>query len=91
MCRRIMKCIVNFDLSFRHYSEFSSVQVCEDVDECSSDNDCSQLCSNTVGSYDCGCEEGFALSKEDNSTCLVKEAEAARRPHVITAEKVEAN
>ena len=39
--------------------------LCEDVDECTSLASCAQLCSNTKGSFKCGCEEGYEV--EDRS------------------------
>lgn len=39
-----------------------------DIDECSTINDCQQLCVNTVGSYSCNCDEGFSLS-DDGHNC----------------------
>ncbi|XP_018592356.1 epidermal growth factor-like protein 7 [Scleropages formosus] len=38
-----------------------------DVDECSSSHACSQLCLNTAGSYQCGCEEGYQLAGDGHS------------------------
>eukprot|EP00058_Branchiostoma_floridae_P006902 XP_002592390.1 hypothetical protein BRAFLDRAFT_67255 [Branchiostoma floridae] len=36
--------------------------MCQDIDEClTSNGGCSQTCINTVGSYRCSCNEGFAL------------------------------
>ena len=33
-----------------------------DINECDKDNGhCSQICTNTFGSYDCSCEEGYTL------------------------------
>ena len=41
-----------------------------DIDECSEGvSGCSQLCSNTVGSYRCSCQNGYQLGS-DNHTCL---------------------
>lgn len=41
---------------------------CKDIDECS-DNPCSEVCTNTLGSYQCSCSsQGFILSP-DNHTC----------------------
>ena len=41
---------------------------CElDIDECEFSN-CSQICNNTEGSYQCSCKEGFTLLP-DNTTC----------------------
>ena len=43
--------------------------VFSDIDECeAADAVCSQICINLLGSYKCGCEEGYVLSA-DNSTC----------------------
>ena len=40
-----------------------------DVDECSVDNgSCSQRCNNTIGSYNCYCENGYSLDI-DGMTC----------------------
>lgn len=41
-----------------------------DIDECSdsASNPCQQKCTNTPGSYSCGCVDGFKLG-EDNSSC----------------------
>ena len=43
-----------------------------DIDECSEGiSGCSQLCSNTIGSYNCNCQNGYQLGI-DNHTCLGK-------------------
>ena len=40
-----------------------------DIDECSENSDnCSQNCSNTIGSYLCSCNDGFTLGS-DQHTC----------------------
>ena len=40
-----------------------------DIDECSDENDgCSQTCTNTIGSYICGCNTGFVLDS-NGATC----------------------
>ena len=40
-----------------------------DVDECSEGTSgCSQLCTNTIGSYTCTCDNGYQLTN-DNHTC----------------------
>ena len=46
------------------------VSVRTDINECSSPdlNNCQMLCNNTVGSYSCGCNTGYALNA-DQTTC----------------------
>ena len=40
-----------------------------DIDECSEGTSgCSQLCTNTIGSYTCTCDNGYQLTN-DNHTC----------------------
>ena len=40
-----------------------------DVDECGDDTDgCSQTCTNTEGSFTCGCNDGYVLNV-DGTTC----------------------
>ena len=35
--------------------------LCEDIDECASLSSCAQVCTNTKGSFKCGCEEGYEV------------------------------
>ena len=46
---------------------------CEDVDECATYDRCSQICTNTPGSYECSCRSGYALD-EDSQTCRVEDS-----------------
>ena len=40
-----------------------------DIDECSDDTDnCNQTCTNTEGSFTCGCDDGYYLDS-DETTC----------------------
>ena len=40
-----------------------------DTDECSDEtDDCSQICTNTVGGFTCDCNTGFVLDS-DGATC----------------------
>ncbi|KAG9511404.1 Tolloid-like protein 1, partial [Fragariocoptes setiger] len=40
-----------------------------DVDECATDNGhCQHLCTNTIGSYECSCHNGYVL-RDDRHTC----------------------
>ena len=41
-----------------------------DTNECMEDTDnCSQNCINTIGSYQCYCEDGYTLDSDDLHTC----------------------
>ena len=41
-----------------------------DNNECIDDTDgCSDMCTNTVGSFVCGCNEGYRLD-DDGATCI---------------------
>lgn len=40
---------------------------CKDIDECAVNGgtgDCQQVCTNSVGSYKCGCRSGFQLKND---------------------------
>ncbi|CAB4015195.1 mucin, partial [Paramuricea clavata] len=44
-------------------------QICSDIDECQGNQTvCDQICTNTVSSYFCGCNDGFSLDS-DERTC----------------------
>ena len=41
----------------------------QDIDECDNENsNCSQFCNNTIGSYQCYCEDGYRLDSDEH-TC----------------------
>ncbi|ESP00656.1 hypothetical protein LOTGIDRAFT_112161, partial [Lottia gigantea] len=42
---------------------------CIDINECETPGTCSQLCTNTKGSFKCSCEEGYML--DENKHCRV--------------------
>ena len=47
----------------------ASMVFATDVDECSTSNGgCDQVCTNTVGSFNCSCNDGFSLNM-DGATC----------------------
>ena len=42
-----------------------------DVNECELElDDCDQTCINVMGSFECGCNEGYALASEGSTTCV---------------------
>ena len=50
----------------------SALILLADIDECSEGiSGCSQLCSNTIGTYSCNCQNGYQLGS-DNHTCVGK-------------------
>uniref|UniRef100_A0A1X7TQV9 Mucin-like protein n=1 Tax=Amphimedon queenslandica TaxID=400682 RepID=A0A1X7TQV9_AMPQE len=54
-------CQSGYDLS-------SNMANCTDIDECSETNPCTQICINTIGSFECNCSDGFQL-QSDGFTC----------------------
>ena len=51
------------------YYRFFTIYIYTDIDECSLNTDnCSQICNNTEGSFNCECYEGYAL-EVDLRTC----------------------
>ncbi|KAK2724586.1 hypothetical protein QYM36_001171, partial [Artemia franciscana] len=54
----------------------SNNRTCSDRDECRDWGTCSQLCSNTVGGFECACQEGYSL--EDGKSCYAANNESFR-------------
>ena len=46
--------------------------VLTDVDECSLNSPCREICENNDGGYTCGCPEGKAVDPDDKSKCVRK-------------------
>ena len=40
-----------------------------DIDECGAFDPCEQVCTNTDGSYECSCEDGYIESEVSTSKC----------------------
>ena len=39
------------------------INVCVDINECNTNNGgCNQVCTNTIGSFECSCNTGYELS-----------------------------
>ncbi|XP_066569095.1 epidermal growth factor-like protein 7 [Amia ocellicauda] len=53
-------------------SGWTGKQCQTDVDECSGSHSCAQQCVNTIGSYQCGCQEGYQLGR-DGLACEAQE------------------
>ena len=52
-----------------YYYYYYYYYYCADIDECATDQaNCSQSCNNTIGSYQCSCNEGYVLDS-DKHTC----------------------
>ena len=50
----------------------ATVLFCVDINECTTMNgNCSEICSNTAGSYECSCNAGYPLAS-DGSICIGK-------------------
>ena len=42
-----------------------------DINECDLElDDCDQICTNVMGSFECGCSEGYTLASERSTTCV---------------------
>ena len=71
------KCVmVNIEVDL-YATKCSYCQTCTlinyiDIDECDEDtHNCTQMCTNTIGSYVCSCEPGYRLDL-DNAGCSGK-------------------
>ncbi len=67
---------LNYELmtSFSYALRFLGHHYClsaytgDDIDECAGPNICQQVCTNTEGSFTCGCEAGYVLDS-DGASC----------------------
>nr|QJD20828.1 vitellogenin receptor [Liposcelis entomophila] len=53
----------------------SDLKKCIDIDECHEFGHCHQKCHNTIGSFECSCDEGYTL-QQDKRSCKAKGGEA---------------
>ena len=44
------------------------LSILTDIDECANNRQCEQVCTNTIGSFNCECYSGFQLN-DDMMTC----------------------
>ena len=63
-------CITDDNSSF--YYEISLVKynlhiIYTDINECDGVNECQQHCHNTIGSYNCSCDVGFTLNRDERN------------------------
>ena len=62
-----------------------------DTNECQTNNGgCEQVCTNTVGSFECSCNQGFSLSS-DGANCNGKKISIYNKPKAIIAELSDIN
>lgn len=48
-----------------HIFTLNTCYLCIDIDECANSNGgCDQTCTNTIGSFSCGCNDGYELVNE---------------------------
>lgn len=61
--------MVNY--SDTHLAYLLCVITMSDIIECDDprDNNCAQICINTMGSYTCDCRNGYRLNRYDGYTC----------------------
>ena len=51
---------------------YTLISILSDIDECDPDigtHNCSHICTNTIGSFVCGCYNGYLLD-DDVTTCI---------------------
>lgn len=65
------ECTCNVGFKVNHKQR----NLCEDINECD-DRPCSQICTNTFGSYHCSCADGYAL--KDKHICKAVTTEQAK-------------
>ena len=57
----------NGSKALKQYLQFASIS---DIDECvTGTNGCNQTCTNTIGSYECSCDEGYMINATDAHAC----------------------
>lgn len=66
------ECVCNPGFKISHKQR----NLCEDIDECLLDRPCSQICTNTYGSYHCSCVDGYAL--KERHICKAVSAEQVK-------------
>ena len=45
-----------------------------DLNECRPTNPCQQNCKNTIGRFQCYCQDGFGIDPKDSTKCLDKKS-----------------
>ena len=74
MCSCMHICVVSLVRSWVKFGRWHnlSASICDlsvDIDECQTrEHNCSQNCSNTLGSFECKCKAGYTL-QGDGTTC----------------------
>ena len=54
------------------YSSCVHIICSSDIDECDEGTShCQQTCTNTNGSFECSCVNGYTLNMADNKTCII--------------------
>ena len=67
-----MVSVAYFILGICRYIHNTIVWIDADINECATNNgQCSQICTNSIGSFTCSCESGYLLNA-DNLTCTGK-------------------
>ena len=73
----VCKCMKTYMYVYVHtlkktvtYVILTNIRMFSDIDECSEGtHNCFQICTNTDGSFICGCNSGYALDS-DGVTCI---------------------
>ena len=68
ICPQGISCVNTADSAYcdcgEGYTLHASNNTCLDTNECSTANNCEQICTNTIGSHECSCMSGFSLEPD---------------------------
>ena len=79
LCNQMMHVRVDFDITC-----YSMFVLFADIDECETgEHNCSQTCSNTLGSFECKCRAGYSL-QDDGVTCAGRHSYIHTYVHIRT-------
>ena len=80
ICPSGISCVNTVDSAYceceEGYSMHAPPNACQDIDECSTSNNCEHNCTNTIGSYTCSCKSRYVLQSDlfpciESGLCLL--------------------
>ena len=62
--------VYSYSYVYSYHAINKNIYILSDINECQTDNGgCTQTCRNTIGLYQCSCENGYELTSDTN-TCV---------------------